>query len=68
MKLMFLGDLAGTGFGSVTKDLGRALLDWHDVRFISQNELGDLPEPFASRTFTFASRLGGGPWLWPSTQ
>lgn len=49
---MFLGDLAGTGFGTVTMDLGRELLALgHDVRFCSQNELGDLPEPFASRTF-----------------
>ena len=52
MKLLFVGDLAGTGFGSVTRDLGIALLDiGHDVRFTSQNELGDLPEPFKSRTF-----------------
>lgn len=50
-RILFLGDLAGTGFGSVTMDLGRALLATHDVRFVSQNELGDLPEPFASRTF-----------------
>lgn len=51
MRVMFLGDLAGTGFGTVTQDLGRALLDiGTDVRFVSQNELGDLPEPFGSRT------------------
>lgn len=49
---MFFGDLAGTGFGTVTMDLGRELLALgHDVRFVSQNELGDLPEPFASRIF-----------------
>jgi glycosyltransferase involved in cell wall biosynthesis len=58
---MFLGDLAGTGFGTVTQDLGRALLDLgHDVRFVSQNELGDLPEPFGSRTLRVNSRDG---WL-----
>lgn len=51
-KIMFFGDLAPTGFGTVTMDLGRALLDLgHDVRFVSQNEAGELPEPFASRTF-----------------
>jgi glycosyltransferase involved in cell wall biosynthesis len=51
-RILFWGDLAGTGFGSVTLDLGKALLDLgHDVRFISQNELGDLPAPFDSRTF-----------------
>lgn len=53
MNILWLGDLAGTGFGSVTMDLGRALLDiGEDVRFVSQNELGELPEPFASRTFS----------------
>lgn len=48
---MWFGDLAGTGFGSVTLDLGRALLADHDMRFVSQNELGEVPEPFASRTY-----------------
>lgn len=53
MRIMWFGDLAGTGFGSVTMDFGRALLDLgHDVRFVSQNEIGELPEPFASRTFS----------------
>jgi len=52
-RIMFLGDLAGTGFGTVTKDLGGALLaNGEDVRFLSQNELGELPEPFASRTYS----------------
>lgn len=52
MRVLFFGDLAGTGFGTVTMDLGRALLTLgHDVRFVSQNEIGELPEPFASRTF-----------------
>lgn len=59
MRIIFLGDLAGTGFGSVTMDLGRALLALgHDVRFISQNELGELPEPFASRTFSVNDPAG----------
>ncbi len=51
-RVLFLGDLAGTGFGTVTMDLGRALLArGEDVRFMSLNETGDpLPEPFASRT------------------
>lgn len=60
-RIMFLGDLAGTGFGTVTQDLGRALLDiGHDVRFVSQNEIGDIPEPFGSRTFQVNDRDG---WL-----
>lgn len=55
---MFLGDLAGTGFGTVTMDLGRELLALgHDVRFVSQNDVGTLPEPFASRTFDVGKAL-----------
>jgi len=51
-RVMFLGDMAGTGFGTVTMDLGRELLNLGlDVRFISQNEDGEPPpEPFGSRT------------------
>jgi len=52
MRLLFFGDLAPTGFGTVTMDLGRALIDLgHDVRFVSQNRVYNLPEPFLSRTF-----------------
>lgn len=51
MRLLFSGDLSPTGFGSVTMDLGRELLKvGDDVRFISQNFLPDLKEPFRSRT------------------
>ena len=54
---MFFGDLAPTGFGSVTTDLGRELLALGaDVRFVSQNDTGkDLPEPFRSRTVDLVS-------------
>lgn len=59
-RVLFFGDLAGTGFGTVTMDLGRALLDLgHDVRFVSQNELGELPEPFASRAYIVNDYLTG---------
>lgn len=53
MRIQFWGDAAGTGFGTVTRGLGKALLDTgHDVRFVSQNDTGgDLEEPFGSRTF-----------------
>jgi len=52
MRLLFFGDMAATGFGTVTMDLGRELLALgHDVRFVSQNDSGDLPEPFGSRTW-----------------
>jgi len=56
MRLLFVGDLAPTGFGSVTTDLGRALLGLGiDVRFLSQNDMTTaLPEPFASRTADLA--------------
>lgn len=54
-RVLFVGDLAPTGFGSVTSDLGRAMLDaGMDVRFMSQNEVGTLPEPFLSRTLDVA--------------
>jgi glycosyltransferase involved in cell wall biosynthesis len=57
MKLLFFGDLAPTGFGSVTTDLGSKMLDLGvDVRFISQNDTGSmLPEPFRSRTVDLVS-------------
>lgn len=60
MRLLVFGDLAATGFGTVTMNLGREMLDMgHDLRFVSQNDLGELPEPFASRTFSVnEQRLG----------
>lgn len=51
-----MGDLAQTGFGTVTIDLGRALLDKGvDVRFVSSNEVGKLPPPFLERTVDMAT-------------
>ena len=51
-RVVFLGDAANTGFGTVTWDLGTRLLAHHDVRFISQNDTGEpLPEPMGSRTY-----------------
>lgn len=58
-RILFIGDLAATGFGTVTTDLGRALLAaGADVRFVSQNEMGTLPEPFASRAVDLALLTG----------
>jgi glycosyltransferase involved in cell wall biosynthesis len=59
VRIQFAGDLAGTGFGTVTRDLGLALLaEGHDLRFISQNDTdADLEEPFKSRTFEVTSDL-----------
>lgn len=62
MRLLVSGDLAATGFGTVTRDLGRALIELgHDLRFLSINELGDTEEPFASRI------IDVGSWLGPQT-
>ena len=65
MRLLFFGDLATTGFGTVTADLGRRFVDQGiDVRFVSQNDLQDeLPEPFRSRTvdLTTLVQVGVGP-------
>jgi glycosyltransferase involved in cell wall biosynthesis len=60
VKVLWFGDLASTGFGTVTADTGREMVKLGiDVRFVSQNDFGTLPEPFASRTldlttFTFS--------------
>ena len=53
MRILFIGDAAATGFGTVTSDVGRALLDLgEDVRFLSQNAAGfTIPEPLGSRTY-----------------
>lgn len=52
MKLLIFGNVNASGFGTVTADLGRALLaQGIDVRFFSWNPVaGDLPEPFKDRT------------------
>jgi glycosyltransferase involved in cell wall biosynthesis len=57
VKILFLGDQAATGFGTVTRDLGSALIaEGVDVRFISQNELSeDLAHPFKGRTVDLVS-------------
>lgn len=58
-RVLFFGDAAATGFGSVTMDLGRALLGRGlDVRFVSQNDLpDDLPSPFRERTVDVSSLI-----------
>lgn len=62
-RILVLGDSAGTGFGTVTADLGRGLLGLgHELRFVSLNEqtTEDLPEPFADRMLQMGNRDG---WL-----
>ena len=57
MRVMFFGDVAATGFGTVTTALGRAMVELGvDVRFISQNPAdADLPELFRERTIDLVS-------------
>ena len=57
MRVLWFGDLAPTGFGSVTRDLGLRMIELGaDVRFVSQNDTGnDLAEPFRSRTVSLIS-------------
>ena len=62
-RILFLGDSAGTGFGTVTKDLGMCLLALgEDVRFMSLNEqpTAELEEPFFGRTAILENPNG---WL-----
>lgn len=55
MRLLWFGDLAPTGFGTVTADTGREMVKLGvDIRFVSQNDIGELEEPFVSRTLDLA--------------
>jgi len=56
-RVLFLGDVAQSGFGTVTLDLGKRLLGLGlDVRFISQNDSGEpIPEPRSSVTMIDAA-------------
>ena len=67
MRLLFFGDLMQTGFGTVTFNLGKALLDAGvDIRLCSLNEpefkgwWHDLPEWVQDRAATFDNPDG---WL-----
>ena len=53
MKLLWFGDAADTGFGTVTRNIGlRLLAQGVDVRFISQNVTADpIPHPMGERTW-----------------
>ena len=56
MRVLFFGDMAATGFGTVTMDLGGRLLAMgEDVRFVSLNATQGLTEPYASRTLSVLS-------------
>jgi glycosyltransferase involved in cell wall biosynthesis len=62
MRTLLWGDMAATGFGTVTRDLGAAMVArGEDIRFLSINEpVGPLPEPFAGRTLSLGVPDG---WL-----
>ena len=59
MRLLWFGDAADTGFGTVTRNVGLRLLDAGvDVRFISQNVTADpIPHPLGERTWD-VSKIG----------
>lgn len=66
-RVLFLGDTAGTGFGTVTRDLGVAMVKAGlDVRILSLNEDAgthidpDWPEVLRSRTVAMGVKDG---WL-----
>lgn len=59
-RILFFGDQAGTGFGTVTRNLGTELLrTGADVRFVSINE-DDVPptDEIGSRTFQVGAKFG----------
>jgi len=53
VRLLWFGDAADTGFGTVTRNVGLRLLEQGvDVRFISQNVTADpIPHPMGERTW-----------------
>lgn len=58
-RILVLGDLASTGFGTVTCDLGRAMLArGEDLRFVSLNERKDLPPEFSERVIHLGTTDG----------
>jgi glycosyltransferase involved in cell wall biosynthesis len=59
-RILMFGDQAGTGFGTVTRDLGSALLaQGDDVRFVSINEDDKPPTAeIGRRTFQVGARDG----------
>ena len=61
-RILFVGDMAATGFGTVTRELGLGLLGrGYDVRFVCMNEQSEgLGEPFVGRTAILGNFTG---WL-----
>ena len=58
-RILILGDLGQTGFGTVTLDLGLALLRRaEDVRFVSLNSAAALPPEFEGRVVEVGTKDG----------
>lgn len=58
-RILFLGDLGTTGFGTVTLDLGLAFLArGEDVRFVSLNTASQLPPEFEGRLVDVGTKDG----------
>lgn len=58
-RILILGDLGSTGFGTVTLDLGLAMLRrGEDVRFISLNTASSLPPEFEGRVVDVGTKDG----------
>lgn len=58
-RVLILGDLGTTGFGTVTADLGKAMLaQGTDVRFVSLNQTKHLPPEFAGRVISLGTSDG----------
>ena len=53
MKVLWFGDAADSGFGTVTRNVGLRMLEHGiDIRFISQNVTADpIPHPLGERTW-----------------
>ena len=59
MRILVLGDLAATGFGTVTGELGQAMLaQGADVRFVSLNQHRELPPGFEGRVISIGTSDG----------
>ena len=59
MRLLWIGDVGPTGFGTVTYEVGSRLIALgEDVRFVSQNDLGStVPAVFIPRTLSMPSLI-----------
>lgn len=59
MRILWVGDIGPTGFGTVTWEIGSRLVALgEDIRFISQNDLDSvIPDMFITRTLSMPSLI-----------